>query len=242
VAKGTRIEAQTINGCCSGRWTFGFLPHRGELAAFWAHITPQKAKVCGSPRNRLPVGIEQVQIAGADGHASSPAIGPSGILARDPRLDICPHRARLRAAQPLRPCACATANGAERLFGFRYRIEMFRPAPKRVYGYYVFPIPAKARSIIARFDMKAHRDRDTVVVRPFGQKRARVGVKGKQVAFEAENCPLLPTRRRHHITFRDGLAALNDRFRLNALALKPECALTITICKHFVDVFAFPCK
>ena len=191
-------EAQTIDWCCNGALNRLGFATPGELAAFWAHISPAEAKAWVQ-REQAAGRVEQVQIAGADGTVHRSFARP--CLASDPAIDMAP-TARLRVLSPFDP-ALRDRKRAERLFGFRYRIEMFVPAPKRVYGYYVFPI-LQGDSIIARVDMKAHRDRDTLVVRALWPEPGSRWGKGKQAAFEAELARIIRLAGVSQIAFEDG--------------------------------------
>jgi uncharacterized protein len=76
-------------------------------------------------------------------------------------------------------------NRAEFLFGFRYRIEVFVPEPKRVFGYYVFPVLEGDR-LVGRIDAKAYRDIGTLRVKGFWPEAGVRLTKQRRARLEAE--------------------------------------------------------
>ena len=176
----------TVDWCCAGALDrLGFATHT-EIAAFWAHLSPAEAKVwCNA---ELDAGrIVQIEVEGADG-TLKPAFARADIP-QDPALEISP-TPRLRVLSPFDP-ALRDRKRAERLFGFNYRVEMFVPAPKRIFGYYVFPILQGDR-IVGRVDMKAFRDQDTLRVHALWPEKGVRWGKARNAAFEAELNKLLP--------------------------------------------------
>ncbi|NNE87609.1 MAG: winged helix-turn-helix domain-containing protein, partial [Silicimonas sp.] len=157
-------EAETIDWACrSALDRLGFATS-GEIAAFWALITPAEAKAwCGSALARGE--IVEAWVHGAKGAPRRSFVWPE-TLGETPD----PPTSRLRVLSPFDP-ALRDRKRAERLFDFFYRIEIYVPAPKRTYGYYVFPLMEGDR-LVGRVDMKAERDRDRLHIKALWPERS----------------------------------------------------------------------
>ena len=149
---------ETIAWCCAQALErLGFATPK-ELSAFWDTVTLQEAKDwCAA---QLAAGeLVEIEVENHDNTYRASFARPD-IL--DCAATAPPPPARVRILSPFDP-ALRDRNRAQRLFGFHYRIEVFVPAAKRQYGYYVFPI-LQCDRLIGRIDIKAHRDISTLKV------------------------------------------------------------------------------
>ncbi|MBN9038515.1 MAG: YcaQ family DNA glycosylase [Rhizobiales bacterium] len=143
---------------------------RGEIAAFWALLSPEEVETWLSDHRGE---LESLRVEPADGAKPQATFAFAFAGTADAIAAAPPPPARLRVLSPFDPLL-RDRKRAERLFGFFYRIEIFVPEARRKYGYYVFPV-MRGDAVIGRIDMKADREADRLAVRAFWpEPRVRV--------------------------------------------------------------------
>ncbi len=172
-------EEETIDWACSGALDRLGFATSGEIAAFWDKVSAAEAKRWCA--DRLGDGLVEVELetAGGKGHKvfARPDVVERARQAAEPPQ-------RIRVLSPFDP-AIRDRKRTERLFGFHYRIEVFVPAARRRYGYYVFPLLEGDR-LIGRIDMKCRRDDGVLHVAAFWpEPKVRLG-RGRLQRLEAE--------------------------------------------------------
>ena len=130
----------------------------GEIAGFWGNVTTDEAKAwCAA---NLGGRVTTVAVAGTGGGR------PRRLFARADvaeRIAAAPEPPRqIRVINPFDPIL-RDRKRLERQFGFDYRIEIFVPAARRQYGYYVFPL-LEGERFVGRIDMKADRGSDALAI------------------------------------------------------------------------------
>ncbi|HET6899351.1 MAG TPA: crosslink repair DNA glycosylase YcaQ family protein [Vicinamibacteria bacterium] len=134
----------------------------GTLASTW-RLRNRKAELLAALRRLQEKG--QIQACALEGRDGSPTTG--WIRPADRELAARLERTRPRRdtgvlLSPFDPVLWDRPRVA-RLFGFDALLEIFKPAPQRVYGYYCLPVLA-GEHLVARVDLKAERKREELRV------------------------------------------------------------------------------
>ena len=149
-------DKQQLNWLCENALSRLGFGTEGDIQRFWdaADLGEVKTWVKNQRRNLVDVEIE-----------SSDKLAINALASADieERLAaVTAPTSRLRLLNPFDPVV-RDRNRLQRLFGFDYRIEIFVPAKKRQYGYYVYPILEGDR-FVGRAEVRADRKKSVLAV------------------------------------------------------------------------------
>jgi len=161
--------------CEQALWRLG-LAIRAELQDFWGAASATEIKDWLKTADYVPVSVQ-----GADG-IWSPAYAAPDIEQR--LTDLRQPTSRLRILNPFDPLT-RDRKRLLRLFGFDYKIEIFVPAAKRRWGYYVYPLLEGDR-FIGRIEVKADRKAGIMTVIQIWPEPNICWTGARQVKLEAE--------------------------------------------------------
>ncbi|MDC1172269.1 crosslink repair DNA glycosylase YcaQ family protein [Alphaproteobacteria bacterium] len=172
-------EEEYINwNCMTAIENIGFGSH-AEIANYWEGISSQEAKNwCNKSLNNY---IMTTQVETVDGEAILSWAHPD-IFAWVDKLPDPPNIVRFLS--PFDPLI-RDRKRVRRLFGFDFKIEIYIPELKRVYGYYVYPILEKDK-FIGRIEMKVDRRSSSLIVHGFWLEIGFKLTKQRQTKIESE--------------------------------------------------------
>lgn len=167
-----------LNWLCTAalqRLSFGNV---GEIQRFWAAADLPEVKTWVAAQSKTLVSVE---IEAADGHWYH-AFAPADIEAR--LANMAAPTSRLRILNPFDP-AIRDRKRLKRLFGYEYTLEMFLPAAKRKWGYYVYPLLEGDR-FIGRADLRADRKAKTLNILNVWTEPGVKWTRARDQKFQAE--------------------------------------------------------
>lgn len=142
-------DADQVDWLCTGaleRMAFGT---EGDIQRFWNAAENEEVKAWVAQNTKALVPVE-VQDCSGDWRS---AWAPADIEAR--MASVPAPTSRLRILNPFDPVIRDRAR-LKRLFRFDYTVEMFVPAAKRQWGYYVYPL-LEGDHFVGRIEVKADR-------------------------------------------------------------------------------------
>ena len=130
-----------------------------DIGRFWGAASAREVTNWTKTQKR---GLQDVEIECADGKWMK-ALAPVDIEQRV--QNVCPPTSRLRILSPFDPLIRDRVR-LKRLFGLEYKIEIFIPAAKRQWGYYVYPLLEGSR-FVGRIEVRAQRKESQLQVLGF---------------------------------------------------------------------------
>lgn len=171
-------DADQITQLCRtalDRIGFGTL---GEIRKFWEACEVSEVKAWAE---KDAANLIEIEVQGKDGSWLN-ALACAEIEARIQALSA--PTTRLRILNPFDP-AIRDRKRIARLFGFEYTVEMFVPAAKRNWGYYIYPL-LEGNRLVGRIEAKGDRANGTLTLTKFWTETDRLRTAKRTEKLEAE--------------------------------------------------------
>jgi uncharacterized protein YcaQ len=149
-----------------------------EIQQYWEAVS---VKEVNQWLTSAEAGVQKVEIETSEGQWIK---GVALANIEDRLVSLTPATSRLRILNPFDP-VIRDRKRLKRLFGFDYRVEMFVPAAKRIWGYYVFPI-LEGHQFVGRIEIKGDRKNSALYVTNFWPENGITWQKSRYRKLSAE--------------------------------------------------------